>query len=195
METSFDKFFKKLIESSDLKSKKEISIDELRIIMKQINEYFYTTYKDIGQVKALDSEFDYFSDFHKFWEKNHLQILEPKINETQCKKVADILNDIFIRTDSKAFYELYETYNLNPDEVCRVRYFSANQDFRGSRDFEDLSKKFIDDPTIFDKEKIFSSPEDFLKQIGITGLSQNDKRLKYALTASKMLIDKNIEPF
>lgn len=33
------------------------------------------------------------------------------------------------------------------------------------------------------------------KSIGVISLSQNDKRVKYAETASQILIDKNIEPF
>ncbi|MFH0999849.1 MAG: hypothetical protein V1783_03320, partial [Bacteroidota bacterium] len=90
---------------------------------------------------------------------------------------------------------LYQTFSLKPKEICQIRYFSANQDFRGSRDFEDLFKRYSDDPTIFDKQKINQNPEDYLKNIGITSLSQNDKRVKYAITASRILIDKNIEPF
>ena len=84
---------------------------------------------------------------------------------------------------------------MNTDEICKIRYFASNQDFRGSRDFDKLVKKYKEDPTIFDKEKINGDPETFLKDIGITSLSQSDKRIKYSKVASKILIDKNIEPF
>ena len=93
------------------------------------------------------------------------------------------------------FYELYNTFSLKPDEICKIRYFAANQDFRGSRDFEDLFQRYSDDPTIFDKDKINKDPIGFLKDIGITSLSQSDKRIKYAFIASQILIDNNIEPF
>lgn len=113
----------------------------------------------------------------------------------QCSLVADVLHKIFVKHGRQPFYELYNTHSLIPDEICRIRYFSASQDFRGSRDFEELFEIYRDDPSIFDKENINQNPEDFLKNIGITSLSQNDKRVKYAVKASQLLIDNDIEPY
>ncbi|MDD2772946.1 MAG: hypothetical protein PHP45_04540 [Elusimicrobiales bacterium] len=195
MTTSFDVFFKDLVSKVGVSHERDLAEGELRGIISAINEYFYTTHNDIGTTRTLDEEFAYFSEFHKFWEKYHEKILNPEIGEEKCSQLANILNDINIATSGKAFNELYDTFELQPEEICKIRYFAANQDFRGSRDFEVLFQKYSDDPTVFDKEKIRSAPEDFLKSIGITSLSQNDKRVKFATTAARMLIEKGIEPF
>ena len=73
-----------------------------------------------------------------------------KISEEACEKVADALYNVYVRTNGRAFKEIYETDDLSKEEVCRVRLLTANQDFRGSRKFKDLSKVFSDDPTLFD---------------------------------------------
>ncbi len=84
------------------------------------------------------------------------------------------------------------TYELPKEAICSVRYFSINQDFRGSRDVEVLLKKYQNDPSIFDAKQIYLEPSQFLRNIGVTKLSQNDKRELYAKTAAKILLDNNI---
>ncbi len=175
--------------------RRDLSIQEVRFIISKINEYFFTNYEGIGFANILDDEFEYFSEFHKYWEKYHKEILNPQIDLARCAEVAEVLHDVFVKFGKEVFYELYSTYSLKASEVCKIRYFSANQDFRGSRTFKDLFEKFSDDPSIFDKNEIYKAPEDFLKNIGITSLSQNDKRMKYAKTAAQVLIEKDIEPF
>jgi hypothetical protein len=193
--TSFSSFFREILEKSGLSLRRDLSIQEVRFIISKINEYFFTNYEGIGFANILDDEFEYFSEFHKFWEKYHKEILNPQIDLTHCAEVAEVLHDVFVKFGKAVFYELYSTFSLQASEVCKIRYFSANQDFRGSRTFEELFKKYSDDPSIFDKDEIYKTPEDFLKNIGITSLSQNDKRVKYAKTAAQVLIQKNIEPF
>ncbi len=191
---NFNKFFKNILLNSKIKLGRDLSLEEVRFIISKINEYFYTNYDGIGYTRALNDKFEYFSEFHKFWEKYHRDIINPKIDEKQCKIVADILHEVYLKYGERLFYELYDTDGLKPEEICKIRYLSANQDFRGSRNFSDLIKKYNDNPTIFDTRNIFENPEDFLKNIGITALSQNDKRIKYAITATKILLDNNIEP-
>jgi len=195
MVSSFDFFFREMISTNGINYQHDLSIDELRQIISIINEYFYTTYEGIGTTEALDITFDYFSEFHKFWEEYHEKILNPTIDLEKCKQIAQILNIININYGKQVFYELYDTFSLNPPEICKIRYFAANQDFRGSREFEKLFEIYVDDPTIFDKDKINNDPVGFLKNIGATSLSQNDKRVKYAQVASQILIEKDIEPF
>ena len=192
---SFSEFFNELLNHINIKGSQDLSIDQVRFIISKTNEYFYTYEDGIGTTYILEDDYEYFSEFHKFWEKYHDQILNPKINDEKCELTADILDDISKKYGRKIFYELYDTSSLTPKEICQIRYFSANQDFRGSRNFVDLVEVYIDDPTIFDKQKINENPEDFLKNIGITSLSQNDKRVKYAQVASQILIDLNIESF
>jgi len=192
---NFNKFFKAILKNSNISLSRDLNLDEVRFIILKINEYFYTNYEGIGFTSALDAEFEYFSEFHKFWEKYHKAILNPKIVEKQCEIVADILHEVYLKYSDRLFNKLYDTGTLKPEEICKIRYFSANQDFRGSRDFSDLVKQYKDDPTIFDEQNIHDSPEDFLKNIGITSLSQSDKRIKYAITAAKILLDNDIEPY
>lgn len=191
----FDDFFKGILANSQISLDRELSVDEIRFIISKINEFFYTNYEGIGETTALDGTFEYFSEFHKFWERNHKEILNPQIDEEKCDKMADVLHDIYINRGRQVFYELYDTHNLSSEIICKIRYFSANQDFRGSRDFQKLFNKYSEDPSVFDKQNIYNNPEDFLKNIGVTKLSQNDKRVKFAMTAAKLLIDNEIEPF
>jgi len=192
---NFNKFFKSLLNNSNINIDKDLSLKKIRFIISKINEYFYTHYDGIGHTNILDKDFEYFSEFHKFWKQYHEEILNPTIDETQCEKVAESLHNIFKKFDGKPFYELYDVGSLSPEAICKIRYFTANQDFRGTRDFGKFAKLYLDDPSIFDKRKIKQNPEDFLKNLGLTSLSQSDKRIKYAVTASNILIEKNIEPY
>lgn len=168
-----------------------LSIESSREIIKEINSFLYTNYPGIGTVNALNKEFDYFSDFHKFWEKHHKEILNMKINIKNCEQVADILHEVYLKTEGKVFSDLYDTDGLTDDEICRVRFLTANQDFRGSRNFTELAKVYKNDPDVFSVDYIINNPEDFLKKIKITDLSQTDKRIKYAKTISSFLIERH----
>lgn len=192
---NFNKFFQTILKHANVSLNRDLNLREISFIISKLNEYLYTNYDGIGYTNALDSKFEYFSEFHKFWEKYHKDILNPKIDERQCKIAANILHKVYLKYSDRLFYGLYDVGALEPKEICKIRYFSANQDFRGSRDFDDLVKKYKDDPTIFDKKNIYEHPEDFLRNIGVTTLSQSDKRIKYAITAAKILLDNDIEPY
>jgi len=191
----FSAFFTKLLKNADVLIDKELNLQQIRKIISDINEFLYTNYDGIGSTVTLDQEFEYLSDFHKFWEKHHGEILNPKIDEIKCSQAVDTLHNVFKTFGRKPFYELYNTFGLTPQEICQIRYFSANQDFRGTREFEDLYQRYKDDPSTFDKDEIYTDPEGFLKKIGATKLSQSDKRARYAKTAAQILIDNKIEPF
>lgn len=167
-----------------------LSIESSREIINEINSFLYTTYPGIGEVNFFNTEYAYFSDFHKYWEKHHKEILNIQIDRKNCEQVADILHDVFLKTNGKVFSDLYETGGLKDDEVCRVRFLTANQDFRGSRNFAELSKIYKNDPDVFTVDYIVDNPEDFLKKIRITDLSQTDKRIKYAKTIGQFLIER-----
>lgn len=53
----------------NIKNIDSITIEEGRNIVKNLNEFLYTNYDGIGKTFELDSERDYISDYHKFWEK------------------------------------------------------------------------------------------------------------------------------
>jgi len=192
---NFSTFFNQTLKDLNLDCNKDFNIDEIRIVINKFNEYFFTNHAGIGQTYQLDDYYEYFSEFHKFWEQYHEKILNPTIDYNKCSKVADALFQIYKNYGEKPFRVLYETYNIAKEDVCTVRYFSINQDFRGSRDVEKLLILFRDDPSIFDVKSIFSDPGQFLKNIGITKLSQNDKREMFAKNAAKMLLDNNISAY
>ena len=169
-------------------------IDKARRIISDINEFLYTTDYSLGTVFYFGNDMPYLSKFHKYWEENHKAILNLKVNEEQCEKIADALHEVYSRTNGRAFSEVWNTYGLTSDNVCRIRLLTANQDFRGSRDFGDLVEIYNDDPTIFDENYIYNNPDDFLKCIKLSNLSQNDKRISYAKNISKFLIDHNSSP-
>jgi len=189
-------FLKSILKIINVPLDNTLSIEQARYVIKEMNDFLYTSYDQIGEISALnDEKTKYFSEFHRYWEKNHKEIINAKINEGKCIEVADVLHDIFIKTNGEAFTELYDTYGLKSEEICKVRLLTANQDFRGSRNFIDLAKIYKSEPSIFDLNSIFDDPEKFIKKIGITKLSQNDKRVLYAKVIAKFLINLSIEPY
>lgn len=172
-----------------------LSVSEARKVVKSINDFLYTNYPGIGTTLELGEYREYFSDFHKFWEEHHKEILDCKIDDEKCELVADSLRSIYVKTDGDAFSELYDTCGLSRQDICRVRFLTANQDFRGSLDFAKLAKIFKIDNSIFDEEIIRDNPPAFISKIGIADKSQNDKRNGYAETISQFLLDKGCDPY
>ena len=191
METLY-KFCSKIRDS--INGDGSFSINRAREVITNINSYLYTNYPGIGYTTELGKEFEYLSDFHKFWKAHHQEILDCTINDKKCSDVADILHSIYRKTNGAAFREIYDSHGLDKEAVCRVRFLTANQDFRGSLDFGKLADIYISDNSIFDEQVIFSEPADFIKKIGQTNQSQNDKRNNYAKRISQFLIEKNCAP-
>lgn len=172
-----------------------LSIQEARKVVKNINDYLYTNYNGIGRTEILGSIQEYFSDFHKFWKEHHRDILDCKIVDEKCELVADALHEIYLKTKGAAFKDSFETLGLSNQDICRVRFITANQDFSGSLNFEELAKIFKTDNSIFDERIIYDKPGDFINDIKIQAKSQNDKRIAYAKNISKFLLDKACTPY
>lgn len=166
----------------------------IQSIINKINLFLYTKYDDIGETTALGETFSYFSDFHKFWEKNHRNILNAQICEKQCKKVAKVLHEVYVRTGGRAYSEVWATEGISKENVCKIRFLTANQDFNGSRSFKKLAEIFNSDNSIFDVKKIIKNPGEFIEAIKISNLSQNDKRINYASNAAQFIVKQNCEP-
>lgn len=177
-----------------MESRPTLDIDSAREIVRTINDFLYTTHDGIGSVNVLGQTFEYFSEFHKFWHENYIDILDCKINNNVCEQVADALYDIYILTEGKAFSEIWDTCGLANDQVCRVRMFTANQDFRGSLKFEPLAERYSCDPSIFDEDIIVSAPEKFISAVGLTDKSQSDKRSKYASAIASFVKNHDCTP-
>ncbi len=175
--------------------KGELNINSARAVVTEINNFLYTNYKEIGITEALGKSFEYFSEWHRYWEKNYRDILNPTINEKCCEMVADALHNVFVLTKGTAFSDVYDTCGLTSEEICRVRFLTANQDFRGSRNFLDFAKIYNSDPSIFDEKSISKDAESFAKDINLSGLAQSDKRVTYAKSVANFLIELGIAPY
>ena len=185
-------FLNKILETLKIKSINNITIEQARIIIKNLNDFLYTNYEGIGE--NIEEKKEYFSEYHRFWKQNYSKILNPQINKKKCEEVAEVFHDIYLN-NKNAFYELYGKEELNDEEICKIRFYTASQDFYDSMKFSDYAKIYKKDATIFDKENIFRDPEGFIKNIGISKKSQMDKRIKYAQKQAKMLIDLKCEPY
>jgi len=161
--------------------------------LEKLNEYFYQTYDGIGKTKFEDEELQYFSEFHKFWEAHHQEILNARINHAQARLVAESLSRAVRKYGRSILTVTHETHGLRPQAIAQVRFFTANQDFREPP--ENQFEKYLEDPTRFDAREIAEDPEGFLKFLGMTRLSQTDKRLDFARNAAKFLLDKGITAF
>lgn len=173
----------------------QLSIEKARIVVQNINDFLYTNYEGIGTVEALGEEYSFFSNFHKYWSEHYKEILDIQIMDDACRNVAKVLHEVYVRTKGCAFSEMYNTYNLSNEAICRIRLFTANQEFRKSLKFKELSKYYTNDNSIFDEKMIYDKPESFLNDIKINNLSQNDKRINFAKNISKFVIEKNTTPF
>lgn len=191
MET-FVSNLKQILQGLDFASTPDIATS--RRVIAELNRFLYTNHEGIGTTLELGSEYEFLSDFHIFWKANYREILNPTIDDKKCGIVADGLHEVFLLSP-ESFLELYDTCGLDKEDICRVRYFGAAQDFRGSRNFSKLAEAYKSDPSVFSVQHIHDNPEDFLKEIGVTKLSQSDKRVNFAKRDAEFLIERGIEPF
>ena len=159
----------------------ELSIEDQRKIVFEINRFLFCTHTGIGQTTEFEGEqFQYFSDYHKYWKENYVDILSLYCDDEQCSKVADVLHRIYVKTEGRAFEEVYETCGLNRSQIFLIRILTANQDFNGSRNFKELADIYLKNPDIFIPDKIIDRPGDFISALNFSTLSQTDKRLDFA---------------
>jgi hypothetical protein len=161
--------------------------------LKEINKYFYQTSSGIGVTEVGGETFQYFSEFHRFWQDHHREILNPRINSSQAKKAAEGLSRAVRQFGTAILSVTHETHGLPSAAMAQVRFFTANQDFREPP--KDPYGKYLEDATRFDPGDIYNDPEGFLKFIGATKLSQNDKRIDFAKNAAGFLLENGIDAF
>jgi len=159
----------------------------------KVNEYFFQTYEGIGYTTFDEDELRYFSEFHKYWEAHHPEILDPKIDRHQAQTVATCLSAGVARYGNEILRLTQNTAGLPSRAIAQVRFFTANQDFREPP--KEPFRKYLEDPTSFDAQEIAADPADFLRFLGMTRLSQTDKRLDYARNAAEFLLANEIEAY
>ena len=171
-------------------------LDEIQLaqrFLEKLNEYFFQTFEGIGTTTFNGEELRYFSEFHKFWEKHHKDILNARIDEKQTKLAAKALSKAIKKYGKGLLKVIHDTLGLPPNAIAQVRFFTANQDFREPP--ENQFEKYFEDKTRFDAEEIKRDPESFLKFLGLTRLSQTDKRIDFARNAASFLIENHISAF
>ncbi len=170
------------------------STENARQIIIEINNFLFA-YKDKQFINNKSDEI-YFSEFHKYWLKNHENILGKEIlNEEKCEEVAEALHKVYIITKGEAFKQVWNTYGLSVEDVCNIRFLTANQDFNGSRNFKDFVDIFNKDKSVFEIGNIQKDPAAYVKNINLGKLSQTDKRIKYAKNVCDFLIEHNTTPY
>jgi len=160
------------------------------IFLSKLNAYFFQTYRGIGLAEFEDEELQYFSDFHRFWEGNHREILNAHIDDTQAGLTAKCLSQAIRSFGPAVLAVTYSTRGLPLPAVAQVRFFTANQDFRQPP--EDQFDRFLEDPGRFDATTISEEPVRFLSYLKMTSLSQTDKRTDFARNAAHFLLARGI---
>ena len=93
------------------------NIAKARKIVSELNRFLYARHDGLGTLHVLGQEVSYFSEFHKFWEAHHEEILDISIDDVACAKVADVLHGIYEQTEGKAFREIYDRCGLDDAAV------------------------------------------------------------------------------
>lgn len=176
---------------SDWESMDEVAL--ARSFLQGVNRYFFQTYEGIGTSSFNGEELQYFSEFHKFWVVNHQRILNPQINKRQANLVVQALDSALNSFGEMVLDVKHELHGLPLQAIAQVRFFTANQDFR--EPLENQFGLYLEDPTRFYAEEIINNPDGFLQFLGMSRLSQTDKRLDFAKNAAAFLIAKDIIAF
>lgn len=162
-------------------------VEVSRRFLAGVNEYFFQTHKGIGTTRFQGEELQYFSEFHKFWEKNHAAILDAQVSEEQARKAAQALAAAIRKYGNGILGLTAATHGLPPQDLASVRFLTANQDFREPP--EDQFRRFLEDPTRFAPSVVADDPVGFLSFLGMARLSQTDKRTDYARNAARFLLE------
>jgi hypothetical protein len=157
------------------------------------NQFFFQTHANIGTTPFEGSELAYFSDFHRFWEKHHHEVINARINYSQARQAAEALRDVWHNHGKDVFSVNQNRHGLTVEQLAQVRFFTANQDFRKSPD--DQFTIYLEQPDVFDPAAVAESPDDFLSSMGLNQLSQSDKRRNFARNAARFLLERGINAF
>jgi hypothetical protein len=157
-----------------------------RRLLERLNAHFFRTDDETGFSTLDGKEFQYLPAFHKYWEAHHAEIINARIDRHQARLAAHALHQASQVYGESIFAVLLDTRGLPTPAIAQVRFFTANQYFRQPP--EDQFGKYLEDPTQFDTQAISEDPAGFLEFLGISRLSQNDKRLDFARHAAEFLL-------
>ncbi|GMV37606.1 MAG: hypothetical protein AMXMBFR61_21140 [Fimbriimonadales bacterium] len=169
-------------------------VEAARVVLASVNRYFYQTSSGLGATDVLDGErIQYFSEFHRWWEANHAAVLAIRIDRAQAAAAADALHKAVVEHGAEILGLTHQPHGLPPEAVAQVRFFTANQDWRESP--SDPYGKYVEDPNWFLAESIREDPVGFVSHLGLTRLSQTDKRVDYARNAAEYLLANRVTAY
>jgi hypothetical protein len=183
----FEEFIKHLLApiNAKLSDKFKLADDDkknaelIAKILYQINKFFYTQTNKVRASKCTTpyGPTEYFSEFHKFWEHNHRQILDVSIDDSKCEMVAERLELNYKPFSPKSIMDIR---GLTPQQVADIRLITAIQDFGFGlgEDYYDLARK---KPHLFDATELSRNPEyiiEILRHLGVADY-QPDKRIEW----------------
>lgn len=179
-------------EASKFKLPENISADEVSSdILQKINDFLYVTDPITGKNSSNNKLF--ISKFHKFWKENHLEIINPQIDEEKCVDVAKNLEEIHSAYSSQlqALFTPGNIKSLTKQQIANVRFFTITQDFK-IRFKIDPYPLALSKPYLFDAkticEKYPSTTDELLNLLGAD--SQTDKRHKFGQLSAQFLLEK-----
>jgi hypothetical protein len=155
----------------------EISAENVADFLKTLNRFFY-------QEHAKDDE-KHISEFHKFWELNHEEILGFHIQDDQCAKMAQVLEKIF---SAKPFKVDADVTGLSHELIANARYFTIIQDFKiRIKSPYDLARTA---PELFNARSILANSPNFANRLldYLGAKSQTDKRQKFSKLCAELLV-------
>jgi hypothetical protein len=155
-------------------------------LLHEISKFVYSQSQTTGGKRSQEGS-PYFSDFHKFWEENHKEIMGIEIDENRCRAVAEKLEAYYRSYDLS---DIVDTHGLTPGMIANVRLFVTIQDF-GVGFKTDYYKLARDSPNLFRAEIIDNNPQlinELAKELGVADY-QSDKRLEWADRLVKLLVD------
>jgi len=194
----FENFIKRVLAPIDEKLSREFklpsfdeeSADLIAKVLSEINRFFYTQNENVKGVKCPTSygNAEYFSEFHKFWEENHRQVLGVYIDDLKCRMVAERLESNYRPFSPSSIMDIE---SLRPQQVADARLFIAIQDFGFGlgQDYYDLARR---KPHLFNAEEILRHPTyagQLLTHLGVADY-QPDKRVEWIKRCAKLLVDK-----
>lgn len=159
----------------------EQDLDKVAKLLWAMNQFLYVTTDEL--------QGDAISAYHRFWRDNHEQLLDLRIDEPKCARVADILEILFATHADRLRPNLDGITSLTPELIANARFFTAVQDFTirlRQSPYQVASRH----PELFDASRIAEEGEvidSLLRELGAE--SQYDKRRKFARLCAELLLE------
>lgn len=164
-----------------------------RRFVSALNAFLYQTHDGIEATHFRDEELQRVSDFHRFWEEHHADLLAARTDAGQAALAAEALHKT-IQTHGRELLGLPELGGgLTKQAIAQVRFFSTPHVFRSR--CAPCFDRYRVDPEQFSAEVIAADPEAFVTFMGLQAQSQTDKRAMYARKCAEFLLEHECDAY